>query len=114
MPSATIVTTGRPVMLMVQPDGTAAAYLQVFPTSGSPTSVSVEVNIQRDGSDIAVYTFRSTGAASSSLGFTDPFTLSFIDTGATAASHVYRVGFKVGSATTNAYVNLLQLVAFEL
>jgi hypothetical protein len=96
--SVTITTTGRPVMVFIQPDGSANA------ASLSTSSTSMELQIVRDSTSIFhLGTAAGTASHTAALGGLDVVG---------AGTHTYKVQASAGGAT--AYVNYLVLVAFEL
>ncbi len=106
--SVTITTSGRPVVLMIQPDGTTnPASYGVNPAGSGATSFSAQIN--RGGSSIAKWTLLGYSAAS---GFITPggANIMFLDT---PASGTYTYQFLIGGLNPT-FVNYMVLVAYEL
>lgn len=103
--SVTITTTGRPVMVFLQPDGISAAYL--FTGAGGGSSYSVK----RASTTIAEFSGNA-GAANSPLPVS---TISVLDTPA-AGTYTYTVNYHGTSlgGSVNVQVNNAVLVAYEL
>lgn len=97
--SVTLVTSGRPVMLMVQPDGNVLGNSYWVRSSGGNAYLS----FARDGSSLG-----QVGVVNTSNGAA----YSLVDTGASAGSHTYKVQVSGGGGTTNVYY--AALVAYEL
>jgi hypothetical protein len=96
--SVTITTTGRPVLLMLQSEGTA-------PTTGAYMTgpAGAILRFQRDAAVVGDYDMNSRSAAPAAI----------LDTGATAGTHTYKV--RVSSALgQNASLSYYVLVAYEL
>ena len=102
--SVTIVTTGRPVMLMVQPDG-----------SGNPAIWSANLGgsclarLTRDGAEIAQCGIQITGGDTILV----PLALAFVDA-ASAGSHNYRVQVQIVAPSTACIFSYAVLAAYEL
>lgn len=105
--SVTLTTTGRPVMVMFNCDstGSSASF-----SAGGNIGVTNNVSILRDGTTIAIY--QSTTPASGAT-FWPASSISFLDTGASAASHTYSAVGGIGGIGTITYNNIV-LVAYEL
>jgi hypothetical protein len=107
--SVTITTTGRPVLVVVQSANEA--------TNGSHFGAdspghNMVVRILRDGSAIAKYDMCANSTTAGN-GVSFPAFLAFLDVGATAAAHTYKV--QANTLTSgNALVNYCVLVAYEL
>lgn len=99
-----IVTTGRPVMMFLQPDGSTATadrgYIQALDAG--------QIRIKRDGTVIAVTQFQGNSNLSLS-----PGAVQFMDTNATAASHTYTVEFALNGSTSFSIINCV-FVTYEL
>jgi hypothetical protein len=109
--SVTLTTTGRPVMLMFQPDGSVnSASLGFVGTYGS----TVSFQLLRDGTAINTSSFNwYDGAVSTIVNFyVPPGGLNYLDTGASSGSHTYQLQVKTTSNTANAI--WIVMVAYEL
>jgi hypothetical protein len=102
--SVTLTTTGRPVMVFLQPDGSANRTLL-----GAAGTSTLNLTILRDGSAISNFQAMNGGAATSSFAPGAFLTLDL----PSATSHTYTVQI-ANSASTTAYAQYLVLVAFEL
>ena len=96
--SISITTTGRPVFLIIQPDGSANGY-------GFGTGNNGTFFIQRDGTTVAVFTAGQGGAANGA------YPMSYVDTGASAATHTYTVYM---STSAYSFMNYAVIMAYEL
>jgi hypothetical protein len=92
--SVTLTTTGRPVFIGIQPDGSGQARL----------TGQMDVYIQRDGSNIGDWLIVGSGASF--------IPAPMLDVGATAGSHTYVV--KVASQIGSISVTNVVLYAYEL
>jgi hypothetical protein len=96
--SVTITTTGRPVLLMLQSEGTA-------PTTGAFMTgpAGAILRFQRDAAVVGDYDINSRSAAPAAI----------LDTGASAGTHTYKI--RVSSALSqNTSLFYYVLVAYEL
>lgn len=117
--TATITTVGRPVLLMIQPDGTGNdGYVGVqAQSSGGNASISLE--FRQDSSDVCVFTetFQMTdgGMLADDLVkvYAAPGRFTFLDTTASAGAHTWSVRVKLTAGTLVA-INYCKLVAIEL
>lgn len=111
--SSLIAATGRPVMVMIQPDGSGtAAFFGPQSSSGTPTLPIGYVQLLRDATVIAYYTFSGPGVASSQLGVGP--SIVFVDTGASAGNHTYTVQVAAGNSNNTFVVNHCKLVTLGL
>lgn len=111
----TIVTTGRPVLILMQPDGSVNnSFLNSFVTAG--TGQGVNVQLMRDGSRICGWQFEIDSPSSGVNKIVVPPSLVFLDNGAIAASHVYKFQYRVVTATNGSsfQVGFVKTVAYEL
>ncbi len=102
--SVTLTTTGRPVEIFLQPDGTdhntcAAIGGNTF----TPTQLGLA--ILRDGVEIANYQFQA---------LVGPSAVRFLDVGAGAGEHTYKIQAQVYTGTGSVYVQYSKLVVVEL
>lgn len=117
--SVTITTSGRPVMIMVQPDGTNPASMGALATSITDTTTAT-FQIVRDSTSISQVQIQNPYVTGSGLtggvGYSYIPGLMCIDTGAAAGSHTYKIQGKCtsGAATTEFNCTNMVLVAFEL
>lgn len=98
--SVSITTTGRPVLLLVQPDGGSA--VPAFCTTSN--SVLMSVAFVRDATTIAVLGQQSVNT------FAPPI---YVDV-PSAGTYTYKVQIKTASGATPAAATNVKLVAFEL
>jgi hypothetical protein len=106
--SATLTTTGRPVLVWLQSSSVLMGYLGATTTSANG---GAQFEILRDGSTLVSYahiTSPTTGL------FNVPSNMLAIDAGATAGSHTYTLWFKVDVGTSYAYAYMEQIAALEL
>lgn len=108
--SVTITTTGRPVILMLIPDGTGLAILG---TQSSTSSASTTIfELQRGGAAIADWEVSVNGAAGNgSLQITPTF-VHFDPVG--AGTYIYAMYLQNTASTTTGYAERLKLVAYEV
>jgi hypothetical protein len=108
----TITTTGRPVALVFQADGTTnEAGLGV--DSGTTFTSDGVYAFTRDGTQISAHRYQVRASGVSSDGFS-PSGLFYVDTPA-AGTYVYRVQFRTLVATTTSIsASYMKLLAFEL
>jgi hypothetical protein len=100
--SVTITTTGRPVLLFLQPDGSGSiANL----TNDTGTS---SIHYKRDGSSIAVFGLYGFGANGSTKGFHQCV---FLDPVA-AGTYTYKATYTHSSG--NGFIDYVKMVAYEL
>jgi hypothetical protein len=106
-----ITTTGRPVMIFLQPDGTSnPALLSGFSTT--PTS-DVEFKLMRDSTDLSVLRVGALATGSTQIGASvPPGSMLFLDAPA-AGTYTYKLQAK-GAASDTASVYYCKLAAFEL
>lgn len=111
--SKAITTTGRPVAIVVQSDGSGSqSSLGVSRTSN--TAAAGFFRIKRDGTEISRVVLAGAGASGNIEVDVPPATLNFIDFGATAASHTYTIEAALQSAgivsVTNAVMAVYELM----
>lgn len=104
--TVTITTTGRPVMLMLQPDGTSSTYTPYVIGNGSTNGT---MKIVRDASDVAFCTCPLGGNGEPSFFNLLPY----IDA-PVAGTYTYKIQVVVSGAATTANVLYQKLVAYEL
>jgi hypothetical protein len=110
--SVTITTTGRPVMVLIQPDGTGNSSSFYLSAGGTTTLLSGNIFIIRDSTTTLVATnlqadFISTTGPSYSF----PATLTYLDT-PSAGTHTYIV--EANTTSTVLGITYCVLVAYEL
>jgi hypothetical protein len=113
--SVTIVTSGRPVMLMIVAAGTSASsqtglYAESIASAGH---ISMFIRLVRDVTTILDTTLQQYIPASSGVGIIMPGGVPFIDAPA-AGTYTYKVQVARGNSNSSARVNSCKLVAFEL
>ena len=109
----TITTTGRPVVLLLQPDGTSnAAYVGTFgATSASSTAF---FKMLRAGSDLAVFSLKATGTdGTDTYDNVPPGLIHYVDV-VGAGTYTYKLQAKRNGAADTAEVFYSLLVAYEL
>ena len=115
--SVTITTTGRPVMIMLQPDSTnTGAAIQLAPISGSVTDLLGEFQFKRNTTAVSTSILYTQGASSANLGISvPPGNLNFLDT-PSAGTYTYALYCQTGSGfgAATIYVSNCVLVAYEL
>lgn len=99
--SVTITTSGRPVQLMIQPDGST---LNVSEFSASPTIVLYFLR----GSTVIGQTFFENG---SSIAISYPGFANFVDT---PAAGTYTYSIQASNGANNSRIKFVSLVAYEL
>ncbi len=107
--SVTLTTTGRPVMVFLQPLNNSATG-GIFQLSGTGSGVSGGIGFTRDVTDIVYF---GLAASAPTNGAWPAGGFSFLDV-PTAGSHTYKAQTKVDNATWTAFVRELTLVAYEL
>jgi hypothetical protein len=107
--SLTASFTGRPVVLMIQPDGTSnVGSVTGFGPAGSAPLVSIV--LLRDGSIISWWGWQGNGTSTQTNYL--PISLLFLDVGAAAGSHTYVVQANKSNGT--AAIQNVVLLAYEL
>lgn len=117
--SVTIVTSGRPVSITLIPDGTTTANLGIIALGSRPNDPSVATfSILRDGSVIGACNvlLGISSLSSNAVSLIAPAAVAMIDTGASAASHIYSIQASGGGSVNagSAAVNNCKLVVYEL
>lgn len=108
--SVTITTTGRPVLLMLQSEGSAGGRIGM--DRGSDNA-SADVAFLRDGAIIASTRLITVATGASAVELKVPASsFSYVDVVA-AGTYTYKVQVRI-SAAALVYVELVKLVAFEL
>lgn len=115
--SVTIVTSGRPVMLMLVSADTSGSS-GFISASGTDANVGGSILFNRDASTtLSTSEFIITGAAATSKGLAvPPGAFQFVDTTATAASHTYKIraaSLLVVASASMGFSNV-KLIAYEL
>lgn len=110
--SVTITTTGRPVMLILQPvAGTTQAAIGVSRTGASPADGFLAFD--RDGSSIASVELNSVSTGSTGAAWRGPpGGMVYLDPAPTAASHTYKL--QASAVAGSVLVTDCVLVAYEL
>lgn len=114
--SVTFTTTGRPVMLLLQPDGSGNTPLFGSSSGTSNTDPAMYAQFLRDGTSLGAPIFQLvlTGVSTTATEMeVPPGSMNMLDTGATATSHTYTMQVKAATNTT-ALVKYCVLVAYEL
>lgn len=96
--SVTITTNGRPVMIFMQSDGNINGFIEL------ESLVDNAIRITRDGVPISTQFISAGGTAPSGFILTQPFPGTFLDVGATAGSHTYKIQFLSGSSPGTAAI----------
>lgn len=115
--SATLVTTGRPVMLRLNSASTATTIPNnagVNPFNSANGSTGGYVAFLRDGAVISVQNYVCNGGASSQYCATPASAFSFIDQGAAAGTHTYTVQSAIYANAGQIYYTDVVLQAYEL
>lgn len=114
--NVTITTSGRPVMVRIEPGVLTGngAFLQCR-ASSAKTDIGCNFYIYRDGSSIAAFNITSNGASSNLLIAVPPGVVSFIDQ-PTAASHTYKLYAAPvsGAAGYNVDTQMISMTAMEI
>jgi hypothetical protein len=105
--SVTFTSTGRPVLLMLQPDNNGSLYSNVHAGSGNDT----DFTWVRDSTKLSDPTKFVQGTNGLYIG---GGAFLFIDTGASAASHTWKFQYRRNSGASSVTVNNMVMVAFEL
>lgn len=109
--NVTIVTTGRPVFVGLQPNSTTVSNVSANSSGGLfPSSIFY---IYRDGTPISNYNIFSNAAVNSSISVSVTM-IWFIDVGATAGSHTYGLWAAGSASGQNACAQQTNIVAYEL
>lgn len=106
------VATGRPIMLLLQPDGGGSAFIG---PSGATNGVSPQgfIFILRDGAVIAAWDYSTTqvsGGLTHLMSSVGPLYMDVV----AAGTYTYTVNAKVGTASTTMFVQNIKLVVWEL
>lgn len=110
--SVTLVTTGRPVQIILVSIGTSAGNPGFVGGSNTGSGLfNAEFAILRDATIIAVC-----GFSGNQGGTTAPGSISFVDVSASAGSHVYSVQYRANTVTPGSSANFgrVATVAYEL
>jgi hypothetical protein len=99
--TVTITTTGRPVVVQMQPDGNTTIGARVYGAGGNP-----QLALVRDGTTIALFAGFAGGNNTPGSSFL------FLDTAAGAGSHTYKIQSQGGGG--NNLVYYCALAAYEL
>jgi len=110
--SITITTTGRPVLLSIQPDGSANPSQLFIGNAGVTTAIQGEFQILRGASVIGIYHLSANGASSTGMGLGVTPPASMMDP-IGAGTYTYKVQAK-GLTGTTIYFQYLVFVAYEL
>lgn len=110
--SITLTTTGRPIYLALQPTLQNTGNNAIGTTGVTDNLSAWLVRFLEDGSEIARFAW-SGGKNANNDSYIPP-ALTFIRVGASSASHTYKAQMMNQSTTGNAFVQNVQLVAFEL
>lgn len=108
--SVTITTSGNPVMVFFQQDGSAST-ADFSATAAAVAPTGVDYRILRDGAaemahgQISVYTAATSDSHSPYVGAFDPVA---------AGTYTYKVQLKCFEATVTGYMRFIKLVAYEL
>lgn len=114
--SVTITTTGRPVKVFLQPDGSGSGNINATCTA-APGVAALYLQLLRDSTSVGIFVMSSnvqtdTGGLADVGGFPGQFL--FVDTPA-AGTYVYKVQCKVGAApSSTGFVSSAKLVAYEI
>jgi len=109
--SVTITTTGRPVIISVQPDGgSSSGFFDV--NNNTITTAFLFLQLVRDSTVIAVWQLAPPHIANTVI--VVPASLYFLDAGATAATHTYKMQYSVNAATSTAVISQCVIAAYEL
>lgn len=107
--SVGITTSGRPVMLMIQDDGsTNESFIGLV--SGANTSVSADYALFRGTTQLTLMIIENNNASQT---FVPPSSLIFLDT-PSAGSYTYTLKAACSNGSSNAFVRNSVLVAYEL
>jgi hypothetical protein len=104
--NATITTSGRPVLVVIQGSGSTNSFF-------AGTNSNLFVEIDRDGSTIAGYNLLGEASSTPLTSLSVPANLFHIDA-PSAGTHTYQVKLSMGAGGTNAVVNEAVLRVTEL
>lgn len=108
--TVTITTTGQPVMLMLQSDGSGTqSYLAASKTS----TCSADIRFVRASSEVGSYHFGNDAAPASSGWIIPSSSAQFVDV-IGAGTYTYKIQAKITSGTANMNVINTKLLAYEL
>lgn len=113
----TITTTGRPVILMVVPDGSATSYIGIALTSPAAfvgRTIAAFIKLVRDASDVQTHVISDTAEqTASNIGLQLPANLLFFDAPG-AGTYTYKLQGIVNGADELLDLFNCRLVAYEL
>lgn len=109
--TVTMTTTGRPVMIVMQPDGTNNS-MNVGVETTSSSNLRGFLEVDRDASNIGIWLMQAQNGPAN-IGINNGHQIVILDVGASAGSHTWTVSAAVDSGGT-AFVNNAVLVAYEL
>ena len=111
--SVSITSTGRPVLVLLQPDGTATPS-QIASSIVSSTTTTTQVRITRDGASLAVFQLSSYVQGTGEVLLGSPLsTVTYLDV-VGAGTYAYLIQYQRGVAGTTTDITAAKLVAFEL
>ncbi len=109
-----ITTTGKPVMIMLQGDGSSGHTSYIgYSTSETNTSAGIFLQLQRDGTAICNYDFVHLLPSSVMNAYMPSSGFAFLDT-PSAGNHTYALYVRVDNASTGGFISYSNLVAYEL
>ncbi len=121
--STTITTTGKPVMLFIQPSGASVSpsaqsgVIRWNSQGGAVGTGRVDLKYNRDSTtDLALFPLQFSAGGATSFTFTAPFSCTFLDSAVTAGTHTYYLLGAVNSTFPTVALNMevMQLVAIEM
>lgn len=112
--TVSITTTGRPVFVGVTPSNiSGVSFLQAADTTVN--TCTSEFHLLRDGVTISVQDIGITVSSSTGISMRSfPTSISVVDTGATAAAHVYSIRVVGAAATAQTALQNVALIAYEI
>jgi hypothetical protein len=108
--TVTITTSGRPVMVMLQPDGSATSMFTAVTSTTGTLPVSANIKLVRGASDVA---FWEAGLQASATDSTILPAILFVDAPA-AGTYTYKLRGLLNDASGLLKVGYASLVAYEL
>lgn len=111
--SVTITTTGRPVMILCIPDGTANPATIGPAASTAITDIGCRFSIYRDSSAIAIHQFDVSFPSGGFHTQTPVSSVATIDV-VTAGSHTYQIFGKTTTSNTDLHCEYVKLAVYEL
>lgn len=113
--TVTLTSSGRPIMLMLAPDTTASpASVSVANVSGSPTTVSIQLECVRDSVNQVGLSNLSGQVNSGGAVVIPPGAYTWLDIGAAAGTHAYQINVACGNINMQAQVFNVVLLAYEI